>query len=156
MQVLYVPYPICHKKSNLLIMLVNTSANNQVEFKDVKILLSILLVLLFKCKYHQQVNDITQYSCDCFCVNITCFILIYTRPCFFFIFHQVVCKPFKFISNFLQTNETLVTKSNSLSFLSLCLFILDHRSGQHNVQTLLLSICINIFSYLVRNDAAKT
>ena len=134
----------------------NTFSNDQIEFTDMKILLSILLVLLFKCKYHQQVNDITQCSCDFFCVHITCFILIYTCPCFFFIFHQVVCKPFKFISNFLQTNETLVTKSNFSSFLSLCLFILGHHSDQHNVQTLSISICINIFSYLVRNNAAKT
>ena len=31
-----------------------------------KILVLILLVLLFKCKYHLQVDDITQYSCEFF------------------------------------------------------------------------------------------
>ena len=53
--------------------------------------------------------------------------LFITHPCFFFIFHQVVWKPFKFINNVLQTNESLVNKSNFPSFLSLCLFILGHR-----------------------------
>ena len=36
----------------LPVMLVNTFSNDQIEFTDMKILLSILLVLLFKCKYH--------------------------------------------------------------------------------------------------------
>ena len=39
-------------KNNLLVMLVNTSANDNVEFTDVKILLFILLAFMFKCKYH--------------------------------------------------------------------------------------------------------
>ena len=39
-------------KGNLQAMLVNISANDQVEFTDVKILHFILLVLWFKCKYH--------------------------------------------------------------------------------------------------------
>ena len=33
-------------------MLVNTYANDNVEFTDVKILLFILLAFMFKCKYH--------------------------------------------------------------------------------------------------------
>ena len=39
-------------KNNLLVMLVDTSANVSIEFTNVKILLFISLVLLFKYKYH--------------------------------------------------------------------------------------------------------
>ena len=35
-------------KNNSPVMLVNTSANDKIEFTDVKVLLSILLVLLFR------------------------------------------------------------------------------------------------------------
>ena len=44
--------------------------------------------------------------------------LFITHPCFFF-YHQVERKPFKFINNGLQTNESLVNVSNFPSFLSL-------------------------------------
>ena len=53
-----------------------------------------------------------------------------TDPGFFFIFHQVVGKPFKFINHVLQTNESFLNKSNFPSFLSLCVFILGHRLGK--------------------------
>ena len=55
--------------------------------------------------------------------------LFIIHPCIFFILHQVVRKPFKFINNGLQTNESLVNESNFPSFLSLCVFILGHRLG---------------------------
>ena len=45
--------------------------------------------------------------------------LFLTHPCFFFILHQVVGKPFKFINNSLQTIEIFLNESNFLSFLSL-------------------------------------
>ena len=48
--------------------------------------------------------------------------LLITHPCFFFIFYQVVWKPFKFINNGLQTNESLVNESNFPSFLSLFVY----------------------------------
>ena len=117
----YTPAPSA-VKNNLLIMLVNISENDQVEFTDVKILLFILLVLLFKCKYHY----ITLYSCDFFFALC----LFITQPCFFFIFHQVVRKPFKFINNGIQANKSLANKSNFPSFLSLCVFLFGRRVGK--------------------------
>ena len=45
--------------------------------------------------------------------------LFITHPCIYFIFHQAARKPFKFINNGLQTNESLVNVSNFPSFLSL-------------------------------------
>ena len=47
--------------------------------------------------------------------------LFITHPCIFFIFPQVVRKPFKFVNNGLPVNESLVNKSNFPSFLSLCI-----------------------------------
>ena len=49
--------------------------------------------------------------------------LFITHPSIFFIFHQVLPKPFKFINNGLQTNESPVNELNFPSFLSLCLCI---------------------------------
>ena len=54
-----------------------------------------------------------------------------THPSMFFIFDQVVRKPFKFIKNGLQTNESLVNELNFPSFLSLCVFIFGHRLGKY-------------------------
>ena len=48
--------------------------------------------------------------------------LFITHPCIFFIYHQVVQKPFiKFINNGFQTNESLINDLNVPSFLSLSL-----------------------------------
>ena len=50
--------------------------------------------------------------------------LFITHPCIFFIYHQVVQKPFiKFINNGFQTNESLINDLNVPSFLS---FSLSH------------------------------
>ena len=84
------------------------------------ILLFILLVLLFQCNYHLQVDD--------FCVHVTCFILICHSSLLLFS-HQAVWKPLKFI-NVLQTNESFLNKSKFLSLLSLCTFILGHYLGK--------------------------
>ena len=45
---------------------------------------------------------------------VTCVLLFHfiTHPCFFFIFHQVVLKTFKFNNNVLQTNESFLNESN--------------------------------------------
>ena len=51
-------------------------------------------------------------------------------PASSFIFDQVVRKPFKFINNGLQTNQSLVNESKFPSFLCLCVFILGHRFGK--------------------------
>ena len=75
------PCSICCEKK-LLVMLVN-------------ILLFILLVLLFKCKYHEQVDDITQYSCDFFCFHITYFILIPHSSLLLFYFPSSWVKAFQ-------------------------------------------------------------
>ena len=56
--------------------------------------------------------------------------LFLTHSCFFFILHQVVGKPFKFINNSLQTIEIFLNESNFPSFLSLCIFILVHHLGK--------------------------
>ena len=54
--------------------------------------LSILLGFFFNCKYHQQVDDVTQHSCDFFCVHITYFILIYHSPLLLFYFPSSLWK----------------------------------------------------------------
>ena len=120
-------------KSNLLVMLVNTSANNLVEFTDVNILFFILLSLL-----------LVPLPSRWYCTIFMWFILrphylLYTYlsliPAFFF-FHQVVWKPFNFINNGLRTNQSLVclvslvNESNFPSFPSLCVFIFGHRLGK--------------------------
>ena len=105
--------------------------------------LFILLVILFKCKYHLQVDYITQYACDFSGVHITCFILICPCSLFFFV---------KFCNNALQTNERFLNESNFRSFLSLCTFILGNRLRKRSN-----NFCVNIsiFSYFVRNGTAK-
>ena len=55
-------------------------------------------------------------SCDFYASTLLVLYLFTTHPCIFFIFHQVVRKPFKFINNGLQTNETLVMKRTSPVF----------------------------------------
>ena len=64
---------------------------------------------------------ILHYSCDFFLTTLLALCLFITQPCFFFIFHQVVPKPFKFINNGLQANKSLANRSNFPSFLSLCI-----------------------------------
>ena len=137
-------------------MLVDACANYQIEFTDVKILLFVLLVILFKCKQHWQVDDISQCLCEFFCVLIIFFILIYHSSLFFFIFHQVVGKPFGFINHVLQKNENFLTESNFPSSLSLSLYIHSGPSlGKMSKQFLYkyrYQRIQNIFSCLDKND----
>ena len=73
---------------------------------------------------------ILHYSCDFFLTTLLALCLFITQPCFFFIFHRVVPKPFKFINNGLQANKSLANKSNCPSFLSLCVFLFGRRVGK--------------------------
>ena len=116
-------------KNNLPVMLVNTSANDKIEFTDVKVLLSILLVLLFRWDVSTINKPMILHNVhvNFFASTLLALYLFITHPCFLFISHQVVWKPFKFINNVPQTNEGLVNESNFPSFLSLCVFILGHR-----------------------------
>ena len=84
----------------------------------------------FKCKHHQQVNNIYKIHVNFYTFTLLALYLFITHPCFFFIFHRVVRKPFKFINNVLQINESLVNESNFPSFLSFCVFILGRHLGK--------------------------
>ena len=130
MQVPYVPLPHLPLKNNLLVILVNTSANGQTEFTDVKILLFILLVLCSNVNTINKSMILHNIHVNFFASTLLALYLFITHPCFFFIFHQVVRKPFKSINNVPQTNESLVNESNFPSFLSLCVIILGHCLGK--------------------------
>ena len=56
--------------------------------------------------------------------------LFITHPCIFYIFYQVLQKPFKFISSGLETNDSLVNETNFLSFLSLFVYSFLAIAGQ--------------------------
>ena len=60
--------------------------------------------------------------------------LFVTHPCIFYIFHQVVWKPFKFISSGLETNHSLVNETNLVSFLPLFVYSFSTIAWQ-SVQT---------------------
>ena len=114
--------------------------------------LFILLVILFKCKYHLQVDYITQYACDFSGVHINCFYTYLSLITASYFFRQVLQKPLKFVNNVLQTKERFLNESNFRSFLSLCTFILGNRLRKRSN-----NFCVNIsiFSYFVRNGTAK-
>ena len=123
-----------------------------------KILLFILLVL---CSNVNTINKLTilhNIHVNFFVSTLLALYLFNAHPCFFFIFHQVVRKPFKFINDVLQTKESLVNESHFPSFLSLFVYSFLAIAWE-NAQTISLqismSIYINIFSYLVRNETAK-
>ena len=60
--------------------------------------------------------------------------LFITHPCIFYIFHQIVSKPFKFISSGLETNHSLVNETNLVSFLPLFVYSFSAIAWQ-SVQT---------------------
>ena len=117
-------------KNNLEVTLVNISANDQVEFIDVKSLLFISLVLLFECKCINKPMMLHNIHVIIFASTLLALYLFITHPCIFFIFHQVARRSFKFINNGLQTNDSLVNELNFPSFLSLCVFIFGNCFGK--------------------------
>ena len=125
-------------------MLMNTSANDYIEFTDVKILLFILLVLCSNVNTTNKSMILHKIHVNFFASTLLSLYLFITHPCFFFIFHQVVRKPFKFINNDLQTTNGLVNKSNFPSFLCLCVFILGHRLGKCP-NNFCINISINVY-----------
>ena len=84
----------------------------------------------FKRKHHQQVNNIYKIHVNFYAFRLLALYLFITHPCFFFIFHRVVRKPFKFVNNVLQINESLINELNFPSFLSFCVFILGRHLGK--------------------------
>ena len=95
------------------------------------------------------VDDISQFSCEFFCVLITCFMLIYHSPLLFFIFHQVVEKPFGFSNHVLQTNESFLNESNFPCSLSVYSFW-----AMKNVQAISVSVStyLSISTYLIVSE----
>ena len=72
----------------------------------------------FFCSNVNTINKSLHYIHVIFFVStLLALYLFITHPCIFFIFNKVVRKPFKFITNGLQTNESLVNESNFPSFL---------------------------------------
>ena len=111
------PFPPPVKKS-LLVMLVDASANSYIEFADVKILL--LFCQLF-CSSANNINKSMIFHnihVNLSASSLLVLCLFITYPCFFFIFHQVVGKPFRFIDNVLQASESFLNESNFPSSLS--------------------------------------
>ena len=105
------PSPTC--------LIVNTAAYDQIEFTDVKILLFILPVLCSNINTISKSMILHNIHVDFFESTVLALYLFITHLCFFFIFHQFVRKPFKFINNVVQTNESLV---NELDFPVFSLF----------------------------------
>ena len=74
------------------------------------------LVQVFSCEFCEISKNTFSYRTPPVTASGLVLYLFITHPCIFFIFHQVVRKPFKFINNGLQTNETLVMKRTSPVF----------------------------------------
>ena len=89
---------------------------------------------VFSCKFCETSK--TTFSCRTppVAATILGLYLFITHPCIFYIFHQVVRKPFKFISSGLETNDSLVNETNFLSFLSLFVYSFSAIAWQ-SVQT---------------------
>ena len=71
---------------------------------------------VFSCEFCEISKKTFSYRTPPVAASVLVLYLFITHPCIFFNFHQVVRKPFKFINNGLQTNETLVTKRTSPVF----------------------------------------
>ena len=56
--------------------------------------------------YFVDIDGISEYSCEFFCISLTCFILIYHSSLLF------VWKPFRFINHVLWANESFLNDSN--------------------------------------------
>ena len=105
---------------------------------------------MFSCKFCEISKNAFSYRTPPLAATVLGLYLFITHPCIFYIFHQVVGKPFKFISSGLETNDTLVNETNFLSFLSLFVYSFSAIAWR-SVQTVLYKYqysCILIFSVI--------
>ena len=80
------------------------------------------LAQVFSCKFWEVSKNTFSYRAPPVAATVLGSYLFITHPCIFYIFHQVLQKPFKFISSGLETNDSLVNETNFLSFLSLFVY----------------------------------
>ena len=92
------------------------------------------LAQVFSCKFCETSKNTFSCRTPPVAATILGLYLFITHPCIFYIFHQVVRKPFKFISSGLETNDSLVNETNFLSFLSLFVYSFSAIAWQ-SVQT---------------------
>ena len=76
----------------------------------------------FPVNFFEISNNTFSYRTPPVAATVLALYLFITHPCIFYIFHQVVRKPFKFIKSGLETNDSLVNETNFLSFLSLFVY----------------------------------
>ena len=89
---------------------------------------------VFPCKFCEISKTTFSYRVPPVASTVLGLYKFITHPCIFYIFHQVVLKPFKFISGGLETNDSLVNETNFLSFLSLFVYSFSAIAWQ-SVQT---------------------
>ena len=126
-------------------MLVDDDANYQIEFTSVKFWF-LLYQLFCSSVNNNKLMIFHNFHVNSFASSLLVLCLFITHPCFFLIFHQVVEKPFRFISHVLQTNESFLNESTFPSSLSLSLsvFILGYRQGKCP-SNFCINISINVF-----------
>ena len=81
------------------------------------------LAQVFSCEFFEISKNTFSYRTTQVAGSVLALYLFITHPCMFFIFHQVVRKPFKFINNGLQINEDLVNETNFPIFLLLFVYL---------------------------------
>ena len=112
---------------------------------------------MFSSKFCETSKNTFSYRTPPVAATVLGLYLFITHPCIFYIFHQVVRKPFKFISSGLETNDSLVNETNFLSFLSLFVYSFSAIAWQ-SVQTVVsINVNIQVYSYtnISIHDTAK-
>ena len=89
---------------------------------------------MFSCKFCEISKNAFSYRTPPLAATVVGLYLFITHPYIFYIFHQVVQKPFKFISSGLETNDSLVNETNFVSFLLLFVYLFSDIAWQ-SVQT---------------------